>query len=314
MSWFRTYRENVDDPQNSMMTEMFQLILQARQQQQGAVTSTDTERKRVLLLTTESYLIFISDGCFVVGKQRYLRQTWKWYLGREPDGLVCKCIFDFDYRDNTIIDRSLRGNNGVLNGYPTIIAYQPEYPRSALSFSAPTSQVVIPHNSNIDNLTDFTFTFWVRPVAVNPTSTPHIINKNYPSNNSVIFYFSSNSFNLNFRTVNNSGTGVSATAFNTNNPNVYFFISGTMKQSTGLMELYVNGVLVTTATNTGCVNVGTTADLAFNGFSGIKWGGQLDDVRLWDHVLTSDEINSLMNGEELPPHVLAVRRGGPSGQ
>src|SRR5678809_1119876 len=100
--WFRTYRENVDDPQNSMMAEMFQLILQARQNQTSTTTPTDVERKRVLLMTTESYLILISDGCFVISKQRYLNLTYKWYLGREPDGNVCRCWLEFDYRSNII--------------------------------------------------------------------------------------------------------------------------------------------------------------------------------------------------------------------
>src|SRR4029078_1545125 len=209
---FRTYRENVDDPQNSMMQEMFQLLREARQQQTGSTSPTDLERKRVTIVPTESYLIFISDGCFVIGKQRYLDIAWKWFLAREPDGNKCKCILEFDHRQNVIPDRSLRGNRALLQGYPTIIAYQPEYPRSSLSFNGSTTAVTVTNNAVINNLTDFSISFWIRITAPNASNTPYIISKNYAANNSFILYLSTNSYVVNFRTVNNTGTGVSITS------------------------------------------------------------------------------------------------------
>ncbi len=307
--WFRTYRENVDDPQNSMLTEIAQLLIQTRQQQIGSTSPTDLEKKRVTLVTSESYLILISDGCFVIGKQRYLDVAWKLYLGREPDGSKCKCWYELEYRNNVIYDRALRDNNATLKGYPTIIAYQPEYPRSALLMNGTTTQVTVPHNSNIDNLTDFTVTFWMRPTSTSAVSTPNILGKNYPSNNSFLLYFSANSYSLNYRTVNNTGTGVSAvsTYMNTTGPNRYYFIAATFKASTGLMELFIDDVLRDSKTNTNCVNIGGVANLIMNTAAGVKWGGQQDDTRLYNRVLSTAELHSLFIGEEITPYGLLAQ-------
>src|ERR1043165_1648057 len=178
--WFRTYRENVDDPQTSMMAEMFQLILQARQQQLGSTSPTDLEKKRVTIVPTESYLIFISDGCFVIGKQRYLSQSWKWYLGREPDGTFCRCLLEFEYRDTRILDRSLRGNHALLKGYPTIIAYQPEYPTSSIQFNGTSSYVDMTNTSNLKigetSNTELSYVFWYY-FTTTPAITASIITR-----------------------------------------------------------------------------------------------------------------------------------------
>jgi hypothetical protein len=147
--WFKTYREYSDDPQNSMLAEIYRLILQTRSE----VTNTDTgsgdlEKKRVEVIPTESYIIIITGSCFVKGEARPVNKNWIYHSGWEPD-TVSKCLLDFNYRQNVINDRGIFGNNASLKGLPKIVSYQPEYPPSSMKFNGIDSWVDMGSSHNL---------------------------------------------------------------------------------------------------------------------------------------------------------------------
>jgi hypothetical protein len=307
MSWFRLYRENVEDPQNSMMSEIFQLILQSRQEQQGATTSTDTERKRVMLLTTESYLIFISDGCFVIGKQRYLNLGWKWYAGREPDGKVCKCMFDFEYRSNTLVDRSLRGNNAILKGYPTIIAYQPEYPSSSITLNGTSSYVDMGNTANLNvGVTadsEVTYSCWIYYTA-NPSASAYVMSRgNAPG--LLIYVSTTGEIRCDFRyqdaTSFFAGSGINTKSF-------WHHVLVRHSDKTNLSTLFVDGVKKAEQTkNTFLTNSGTGVEDRFmlgahpTGASTQTnfFPGKIDGCKVYSRAVTDAEALLLSQGVEI---------------
>ena len=309
--WFRTYRENVDDPQNSMMDEMFKLILQARTEQQGTSTSTDVERKRVQLLTSESYLIFISDGCFVIGKQRNLNLAYKWYLGREPDGVVCRCWLEFEYRSNTIHDKSLRGNNAILRGYPTIVAYQPEYPRSALHLNGTTSIVDMGTTSKLNQGitagSEITYCFWYM-ITVNPVgATARVITRGNAAQ-LIPHIPTSGEIRCDFK-YHDATTFTALSGITTKN--VWHSVVCAHSDILDLSTFYVDGVLITSNVKNDYLRdsgagvedrfllgaLPTGASTQTNFFP----DGYLDDVRVYDRALTATEALAYHLGTEISP-------------
>jgi hypothetical protein len=311
--WFRTYRENVDDPQNSMMAEMFQLILQARQNQSSTTTPTDVERKRVLLMTTESYLILISDGCFVISKQRYLNLTYKWYLGREPDGIANRCWLEFDYRSNIILDRSLRGNNAILKGYPTIIAYQPEYPQSSYKFDG-AAFINCGFNANLNvgetAGSEVTYSFWIYFTA-NPAASAAIMAKS--GSYGILPYIGTGGTlqcDFKYHDTTSFFSSVSA-AFFTKNTWHHVIIEHSDKTDTSKVILdnveratnTKNDYLRATGTGTatarlliGALSTGASTQTLF-----LPANTYLDDVRIYDRLLTAQEKTDLLAGEDISP-------------
>src|ERR1051325_6134558 len=174
---------------------------------------------------------------------------------------------------------------------------------TSILFNGTTDGITIGNNSAIDNLDDFSISMWIFPTSTNATSTPHLMIKLYPSNNGYILYFTSNTYTLNFRTVNNSGTGVSATSnyIQITGTSLWYHVLATFKRSTGAMNLYINGVLRDTKTNTGLLasGVGGTSSMSINGAGGgIKWGGNVRDYRVYNAELTQTDATNLANGLE----------------
>jgi len=173
----------------------------------------------------------------------------------------------------------------------------------AISFDGIDDQITIPNIGAINNLDDFTISLWIYPITSSLSSTPHIFNKLYPTNNGFILYFTSNTFFLNFRTVNNTGVGVSATTTIITNPNQWYHLMVTFVRSTGAMKIYVDGILRASATNTGLLanSVGTVADLTLNGAGGgIKWGGHVKDFRLWRSAQDAEITKIYTNDPSAP--------------
>ncbi len=172
----------------------------------------------------------------------------------------------------------------------------------ALVFDGTDDSVLIPNNAAINNLDDFTISCWIYPTQKYAASTPHIFVKAYPSNNGFILYFTANSFILNWRVINNTGTGVSATSFqiDTEGGNKWYNVLVTFKRDTGVMSLFINKVQVGTGTNLGGLtnSMGGVVDMTINGASvPIKWGGRFKDFRVYRSVLAQADIDKVYNND-----------------
>jgi ankyrin repeat protein len=123
--------------------------------------------------------------------------------------------------------------------------------------------------------------------------------------------------------VNDFGTALvgSNLAFGIGNPDITIFsassvntgswvhVAATWQQSTGAMNLYINGTLESSGTSSGTaprtdapnIYMGTNNDLT------TYYGGDIDEVRIWSRVLCVTEIQNSMNAElKLPQNGLAA--------
>ena len=308
--WFRTYRENVEDPQNSMLSEIFQQLRNAMQEQQSTTTATDVERRKVLLLASESYLIFISDGCFVAGKQRNLKVGYQWYLGREPDGTICRCWFEFFYRSNIIIDKSLRGNNGFLRGYPKIIGYQPEYARSSLALNGTTTVVDMTNtqklNQGVTANSEITYCFWYY-ITANPAASARTMNRGNAAQ-LIPFITAAGEIRCDFKYHDTTTyTGLSGVT----SKNEWHSVVCTHSDKLDISKFYVDGVLKASNSKADYLRdsgAGVAARFLIGALSSgastqtnFFPNGYMDDCRIYDRAITAVEALAFHLGEDISP-------------
>lgn len=79
-------------------------------------------------------------------------------------------------------------------------------------------------------------------------------------------------------------------------PNKWYSFVGTLNEATGLQQLYLNGVLVNSSTGSGTLGT-NSEDLEFGTLGANKatqeFDGNIDEVGIWDKILTADEALDL---------------------
>jgi len=152
--------------------------------------------------------------------------------------------------------------------------------------------------------TGFTVAVWLRWSSTNAaTGLVGNYRNTSSNNNSFYFYYSSNE--LRFNVLNNASTSHQATATATYSSGEWIHLVGVCDFDAGTVTAYVNGAGGTPINLTGSFTQNSTSGIdgrfrigaVYNGSSTYAdiapSGTQLDDVRLYDRVLTQDEIDGL---------------------
>jgi len=214
-----------------------------------------------------------------------------------PESTALVAYYPFNGNAN---DSTATGNNGILHG-GTWVADRFGNPGAALSLNGQSDYVEIPDNAVL-RPTAVSVTMWVNITAFtslktggNPTSQYILLKRNSRST-------SFNAYDLEFDDVNGLFNTVVAPAAG---PQVlvyslpgsvqaghWYFLAMTADNTQ--LRLYVNGFLVAEkptgfpldySTTVSALTLGSTLD-PWNGY----YNGAIDDVRIYNGVLTSDEI------------------------
>ncbi len=193
-------------------------------------------------------------------------------------------------------DESGNGNNGAVSGGGTFTTDRFGNPNSAFS-STTTSYIDIPESVSLDLQSAFTLSAWFKMEQVTHAYSA-LISKDYSTGYSI--------------GIDSGGSGVCPapsgvvrnmrimvanqnTYFNSDfSCNTWYHVAVTYDDNTNQAQLYVNGSLVDTQTVTASPNInsyslGIGRDMRFLD----KFVGVIDDVRIYNRVLTSDEILQL---------------------
>jgi glucose/arabinose dehydrogenase len=207
--------------------------------------------------------------------------------------LVARYAFDGDASDS-----SGNGNNGTLTGNPPFVAGR--IGTQAISFNGVNQYATVP----ISVRTNFTVAFWVNTTA----STTGTVWTTGLGMISADVAGVANDFGISLMVNGQVGFGVgnpntSLASIASINDGNWHHVAVTRTSSTGLMEIYVDGVLNPTT------NGPTAARTAPNAIriGGILSGGGffpgiIDEVRIYNTVLSAAEINALAN----PPIAPAI--------
>jgi hypothetical protein len=192
-------------------------------------------------------------------------------------------------------DESGNGNNGTNNG-ATLTTDRFGNSNSAYSFNGTNNFIELVNSAQLDNMNDFSISTWYQ---VNNTSPQFqfLVSKDLmgdPPNGDWDFYVNYNKvkFDITINTNNNSGTQNSLIE-----PNTWNHALITRNSLSGLINIYINGVLENSFTgyigpysNTQKMNFGR------QGSSNQHFlNGKLDDIGIWNRALTQEEITNLYN-------------------
>ena len=202
--------------------------------------------------------------------------------------------------ENDFTDSSGTGNHGANVGGVAFVASQAGYGQAG-SFGG-GSHVLVPHSTTLDAPTGVTIAAWVNATGL---QWEGVVGKN-PSNGSLNNHAGNYELRLENGTQNMTflyqrggvndthpvGSGVPVTS------NIWTHVAVTVDGTNA--RFYVNGALANTvaglpagfgATNTNPLYIGTRADI-FTNFDGL-----MDDVAIFDEVLTDQQIATISTGD-----------------
>ncbi|MEK7152438.1 MAG: LamG-like jellyroll fold domain-containing protein, partial [Patescibacteria group bacterium] len=188
---------------------------------------------------------------------------------------------------STLADRTGNGHTGTISGATWNASGKYG---SALSFNGTSNWVTIPDANDLDLTNAMTIEAWVKPNTLTGWRT--ILMKEAPGGMAYSLYSGNNGSRPAFYGSVTSDVGVNGSgALSTS---AWWHVTGTFNGSS--LRIYVNGNLVGTKTLSGNIRT-TTGTLRLGGNS--AWGeyfkGLMDDVRVYNRVLSQAEIQTDMN-------------------
>jgi hypothetical protein len=211
------------------------------------------------------------------------------------NGLVGYWKFDEGTNSGAILDASGTGNAGVRKGTGALVWTGSTLPSLAfenpfaMDFNGVSDYVLIPHHSSIALSNNFSISTWIRPETFRPYAG---IASKYHTVGSAGFTFrlnGSSPYNkISFAGISELESNSSLTA------NTWYHV--VVVCDSGLGKIYINGSLDTS----GSLSMSsTTNDLAIGVdylTSPRYFNGQIDDMRIYNRVLSAAEVRSLYNG------------------
>ncbi|MDP3772440.1 MAG: LamG domain-containing protein [bacterium] len=226
----------------------------------------------------------IADAAVIIQRPVYVGLT---------NGLVGSWSFDGpDMAGNAAYDRSGNNNTGTLTNGPVRGIGKIG---QALSFDGVDDRVNIGSSASLNILGDFSFSGWFKANGNYTTAQAFVANSNGQSGNyAVTFALTDNKFEF-----WNWAGGSNITSTRSISDDNWHHYAATRTGTTGnwTLNLYIDGILDKTETSTTnpAGDSFITAIGRFGEFDGYYLNGNLDDVRIYNRVLSPQEIKRLYN-------------------
>lgn len=185
----------------------------------------------------------------------------------------------------TAVD-SVGGHDGTLTNGP---AWASGQLGGAVSLDGSNDYINVPHDNTL-SLTTFSMSAWIYPTAL--SGWQGIVVKGFTPN-VANYYFNVHNDEIGFGFYNNGWEDFATTTANLST-NRWYHAAVTFEDSTGEGKIYLDGVLHSTGTtaksplpNSDSLVLGRTET------TGEYWPGLLDDIRIYDKLLSAPEIADL---------------------
>lgn len=193
--------------------------------------------------------------------------------------------------NNTASDSSRSGFNGTINntsGAPG----QNGQPDSSIFFSSASNSVFEVPNNNVLSNDPETFSFWVHPFSWTSATASAFISKRVGTGSGYFISY----YNANNGMIIDCGSGNSPNRWlvaNSPSLNEWTHIVVTCSEATGL-KLYMNGVLTNSRGTVDRSSFSSTSNFRIGrDGSGYVLDGRMDDVRIFNRVITAEEVQNL---------------------
>lgn len=197
--------------------------------------------------------------------------------------------------DNNVIDQSANANNGTLQGTPTFLVGVND---NCLSFNGYNDYVELNNSLQLSN--EFTISAWVKTTTTSQ-SFQTIIAK-YET-----IYFGPYAFALHFNKLNmwlstGNGSHVEFDSETTLEVDTWYHIifMGSNGQGKFFIDCQLDNAIAAIPNltqNDDIVTIGRQALYLGGGANYADWDGEIDELRVYNRVLTDDEISVLCKGE-----------------
>jgi hypothetical protein len=193
---------------------------------------------------------------------------------------------------NTALDGSGHNHHGTIGGTPDFV---PGYHGDALDFDGATDYIDV--DGQLASGT-FSLTMWIRPRDIPYASGYYAVMHNDAWNAGSVHLHLRNTTSL-FNADINSGPGLESTTVL--QADQWYHCALTVTTTGGnTSQLYINGVLERTGSGgTGTPYLGPMIFGAWDGGTTRHYHGLMDDIRIYDKVLTFEEIGLAMRGDPL---------------
>ena len=175
---------------------------------------------------------------------------------------------------------------------PTAITYRKENEVNAMEFNGSTSKIDC---GSYDGLVgDKTFVAWVNYNSLGSTGS----NKRILENGKILKIVDYTQRKIGFSS--DGGVTVVYSANDSTNYKKYWYCIVITRANTGIANIYVNGVLSGTANqSSGTPAIGTTnIIIGYNSVAGKQWYGKIDKIRIYDGILSQEEISRIYSQEK----------------
>lgn len=152
-----------------------------------------------------------------------------------------------------------------------------------------SSHISVRDDATLDITGSFTMEAWVNPANVASPSFQIIMQKRNTGANGYTLYLSNGKIAIRTGTV----TRLTGSAVIPNN--AWTHIAGTYNSATNVFTTYVNGVFDTSSVVAGAAPVANTDSLWIGKGSNSPFAGQMDEVRIWNKVLSFTELDKFMH-------------------
>ncbi|HLC42884.1 MAG TPA: LamG-like jellyroll fold domain-containing protein [Methylomirabilota bacterium] len=202
-----------------------------------------------------------------------------------PNGLVA--AYSFNSSGTTVTDLSGNGNTGAVSGATWTASGKFG---GALSFNGTSNLVTVNDSNSLDLTTGMTLEAWVRPTTLSGWRTVLLKERQGDLAYAIYANTSTNRPSGEIATPNSADTrGSAQLALNTWS-HIALTYSGT------ILRLYVNGVQASSRSVSGSITTSTGAlRIGGNAVWGEYFAGQIDEVRVYNRVLSQAEIQTDMN-------------------
>ena len=220
--------------------------------------------------------------------QTLMKRSIEWAGGAGPQYLPI-AHWKLDDGMGLIAFDSVGGHDGTLTNGPVWVAGQLG---DALQFDGDNDYVEVPHDDTLSLTQGMTFSAWINAQTLG-SGYMAILSKDDPGDGQSNYWFGSRQGEIvfgfwasgAFRTVQSSGLALQA--------DTWYHLTTSFDNTTDQVLLYLDGSLVHTASltfeptaETAVVLIGTSVDAE-------DWDGSLDDVRIYDRILSDSEIEDL---------------------
>ena len=205
-------------------------------------------------------------------------------------GLVGAWIPSLGATGNRLEDKSPYRNHGTLTNMDAATCWKASGGLGALDFDGVNDYVALPSKTELQPAAGqrFSISAWINPAAnVNQSIIGHGRLNGYS------FYVQGNFLEFAKAGVANTGSSVSQTPIGIGSWS-HVVVTNLVNSS---VQLYINGVLkrnVAFAYSYAYTNELRIGDSANE--PGFAWNGKLDDIRVWNRLLTAQEIQALYQG------------------